>query len=215
MNTVKRTFEENLAVAQEILRYLMLGVAFFSLLALATGDIWIGAGSISSIAMNESIGWAISFMTTGALLALWIIPAYGVMRGWVWWKIVIVTFPAFLLYLIDAFFDMRYADVIIYGQYMPTGQLPEMEKVTLTMMRILMVVCSSLGDVITAVAIAGLTVLTWLLTGKKPEFQLASSNARPAAASPLAVDSDQSGVPEGFVRVVMPGGASKIFRRGS
>jgi len=185
------SFEGWVDVAERIVRYILLSLSAVAIVALATGDVWIGAGTINQIISRDHIGWLISFATSGVLAALLVIPAYGIWKKWPWWQIALASLPALIPYLFDAYFDMHYADVLIYNVVnVDTGTLIKTDKTILYMFRGLMLSITTLGDPITAIVVSGFGVIKWLL-GTRPGTSAAYEPVEPSkqtwAPSPLEI----------------------------
>ena len=172
MNTPRfpRTFEGWVDFAEKTVRYLLLTLSVVAIGALATGDVWIGAGSINQVVQKDHVGWLISLATSGVLAALLLIPAYGIWKRWPWWKILLASIPAAIPYIFDSYFDMHYADVLKYEvMNVDTSQLASTDKTVLYMLRGLMLSITTFGDPITVIVISGFGVIKWALGGKLTE----------------------------------------------
>ena len=202
-------FANTVEICGEIVRYTLIFLVIVAILALASGDVWIGAGTMKEIITADSgANWYISLATTGVLAALLMIPVFGWYKKWKWWVIVLATVPALIPYIFDAYFDMKYADILIYGSaYVNTALLPAEERTVLFMLRGLFLAITTLGDPMTALIAAGFPILTNILTnGKSTSVPSTPKPVKPQAVSQtpktrVVRAEDQSKLEPGLVRI--------------
>lgn len=203
-------------VVQNVMVFIVIILTAVCILALIFADVVIGKGTMSYLTNdNDLAGWGISLATTGVLLVLMLLLYFAWKGKWGWGALLAIGIPVVVVYCVDVFFDAMLADILRYGGFVTLNTLPAGSLHPL--FRVLLGSISTMGDGMGMTLLIGLPVLKDII-GHSGVVKTMEQHDEPKRSSPVGqthpvLAHDQTGVPEGSVRIKFPDGHFEVKPR--